>query len=36
VAAPLFVQVAQEALRQLQVPPSPGGGGCPAKDKGGE
>jgi cell division protein FtsI (penicillin-binding protein 3) len=36
VAAPLFVKVAQEALRQLQVAPSPGGGGCPAKDKGGE
>lgn len=36
VAAPLFVQVAQEALRQLQVPPSPGGGVCPARDKGGE
>jgi cell division protein FtsI (penicillin-binding protein 3) len=36
VAAPLFVSVAQEALRQQAVPPSPGGGGCPAVDKGGE
>jgi cell division protein FtsI (penicillin-binding protein 3) len=28
VATPLFVQVAQAALRQFQVPPVPGGG-CP-------
>jgi cell division protein FtsI (penicillin-binding protein 3) len=29
VAAPLFSQVAQEALRVLEVPPSPDGGACP-------
>ncbi len=28
VAAPLFVDVAREALRRLQVPPTPGGGTC--------
>jgi cell division protein FtsI (penicillin-binding protein 3) len=28
VAAPLFVDVAREALRSLQVPPTPGGGTC--------
>jgi len=36
VATPVFQQVAQEALRVLQVPPSPQGGACPARDKGGE
>lgn len=36
VAAPLFVEVAQEALRQMQVPPSPGGQGCPPTPEGGE
>ena len=30
VAAPLFVQVAQAALRQFAVPPPTAGGGCPA------
>jgi cell division protein FtsI/penicillin-binding protein 2 len=29
VAAPLFSLVAQEALRLLEVPPSPDGGSCP-------
>jgi cell division protein FtsI/penicillin-binding protein 2 len=29
VAAPLFAQVAQEALRLMEVPPSPDGGACP-------
>jgi cell division protein FtsI (penicillin-binding protein 3) len=29
-AAPLFSEVAQEALRQVNVPPSANGGGCPA------
>jgi cell division protein FtsI (penicillin-binding protein 3) len=28
VAAPLFVDVAREALRRFQVPPTPGGGTC--------
>ncbi|HEX9259703.1 MAG TPA: penicillin-binding protein 2 [Acidimicrobiales bacterium] len=36
VATPVFQQVAQEALRVLQVPPSPQGGACPERDKGGE
>lgn len=31
VAAPLFVEVAQAALRQFQVSPPVAGGGCPAK-----
>jgi cell division protein FtsI (penicillin-binding protein 3) len=29
-AAPLFPQVAKEALRQFNVPPSADGGGCSA------
>ena len=31
VAAPLFVEVAQAALRQFQVAPPVAGGGCPKK-----
>jgi cell division protein FtsI (penicillin-binding protein 3) len=36
VAAPPFVDIAQEVVRELKIPPSPSGGACPQVDKGGE
>ena len=34
-AAHVFSSIAHEALQQLQIPPSPNGGACPAPPKGG-